>query len=116
MSGERMKGERLVFRFSFSVFSSNQVCYALPEGVCPVGDVQAEGFLYLGLVQDGVGGALHGRGVLAAEAGTDVAMALLGREGVGGVLYHLGEVVPGADAEVGVVVDAGFGVGGSGER
>ena len=89
-----------------------QVGDALPEGVCPVGDVQAEGFLYLGLVQDGVGGALDGRGVLAAEAGTDVAMALLGREGVGGVLYHLGEVVPGADAEVGVVVDAGFGVGG----
>ena len=88
----------------------------MSEGVCPVGDVQAEGFLYLGLVQDGVGGALYGRGVLAAEAGTDVAMALLGREGVGGVLYHLGEVVPGADAEVGVVVGAGFGVGLSGER
>ena len=88
----------------------------MPEGVCPVGDVQAEGFLYLGLVQDGVGGALYGRGILAAEAGTDVAMALLRGEGVGGVLNHLGEVVPGADTEVGVVVDAGFGVGGSGER
>ena len=113
---ERMRGERLVFRFSFSVFSSNQVCDALPEGVCPVGDVQAEGFLYLGLVQDGVGGALDGRGVLAAEAGTDVALALLRAEGVGGVLYHLGEVVPGADAEVGVVVDAGFGVEGGSER
>ena len=88
----------------------------MSEGVGPVGYFHSEGFLYLGLVQDGVGGALYGRGVLAAEAGTDVAMALLGREGVGGVLYHLGEVVPGADAEVGVVVDAGFGVGGSGER
>ena len=109
----------IVFRYRLryrSLYRSNQVCYALPEGVCPVGDVQAEGFLYLGLVQDGVGGALDGRGVLAAEAGAYVAMALLGREGVGGVLYHLGEVVPGADAEVGVVVDAGLGVGVSGER
>ena len=116
VSGERMRGERLVFRFSFSVFRFHQVCDALPEGVCPVGDFDAEGPLYLGLVQDGVGGALDGRGVLAAEAGTNVAMALLGKEGVGGVLYHLGEVVPGADAEVGVVVDAGFGVGVNGER
>ena len=51
-----MSGERLVFGFSFSVFRSNQVCDALSEGVCPVGDVQTEGFLYLGLVQNGVGG------------------------------------------------------------
>ena len=47
---------RLRLRYR-SLFRSNQVCYALPEGVCPVGDVQAEGFLYLGLVQNGVGGS-----------------------------------------------------------
>ena len=78
-----------------------------------------EGFLYLCLVQDGIGGTLHGRRVLAAQAWTDVAMALgfcRGAERVGRLLYHLGEVVPGADAEVGVVVDAGFGVGGGSER
>ena len=70
-----------------------------------------EGFLYLCLVQDGVGGTLHGRGVLAAQAWAYVAMALLCAEGVGRLLYHLGEVVPGAYTEVGIVVDAGFGVG-----
>ena len=77
-----------------------------------------EGFLYLCLVQDGVGGTLHGRWVLAAQAWTDVAMALgfcRGAERVGRLLYHLGEVVPGADTEVGIVVDAALGVGVSGE-
>ena len=111
-----MRGERLVFRFSFSVFRFQQVCYALPEGVGPVGYFHSEGFLYLGLVQDGVGGSLYGRGVLAAKAWAYVAMALLGREGVGDVLNHLCEVVPGAYSLVGVVVDAAFGVGVSGER
>ena len=43
-----------------AISSFHQVCYAQPEGVCPVGDVQAEGFLYLGLVQNGVGGAVSG--------------------------------------------------------
>ena len=73
-----------------------------------------EGFLYLCLVQDGVGGAFNWRGVLAAETGTYVAMTpgfCRGAEGVGQLLYHLGEVVPGAYAKVGIVVDAGFGVG-----
>ena len=78
-----------------------------------------EGFLYLCLVQDGVGGALHGRGVLAAQARTDVAMALgfcRGAERVGRLLYHLGEIVPGAYAKVGIVVDAALGIAVSGER
>lgn len=78
-----------------------------------------EGFLYLCLVQDGVGGALHGRGVLAAQAWAYVAMALgfcRGAEHVGRLLYHLREVVPGAYAKVGIVVDAGFGIAVSGER
>ena len=78
-----------------------------------------EGFLYLCLVQDGIGGALHGRGILAAETGTYVAMALgfcRGAERVGRLLYHLGEVVPGADTEVGIVVDAAFGIGEESER
>ena len=78
-----------------------------------------EGFLYLCLVQDGVGGALHGRGVLAAQARTDVAMApgfCRGAERVGRLLYHLGEIVPGAYAKVGIVVDAALGIGVSGER
>lgn len=100
------------YSFPFSLFRSEQVCDALPEGVCPVGDVQVEGFLYLCLVQDGVGGALHGRGVLTAQAGTYAAMALLCAERVGRLLYHLREVVPGADTEVGIVVDAAFGIGG----
>lgn len=96
-----------------------QFCDTLPEGVCPVGDVQMEGFLYLCLVQDGVGGALHGRGVLAAQAWAYVAMALgfcRGAERIGRLLYHLGEVVPGAYAKVGIVVDAALGIGVSGER
>ena len=75
-----------------------------------------EGFLYLCLVQDGVGGALHGRWVLAAQARAYVAMALLCAEHVGRLLYHLREVVPGAYAKVGIVVDAALGVGVSGER
>ena len=46
---------RLRFRHRYrSLFRFQQVGDALPEGVCPVGDVQAEGFLYLGLVQNGV--------------------------------------------------------------
>ena len=78
-----------------------------------------EGFLYLCLVQDGIGGTLHGRWVLAAEAWAYVAMALgfcRGAEGVGRLLYHLGEVVPGAYAKVGVVVDVALGIGVRGER
>ena len=88
----------------------------MPEGVGPVGYFHSEGFLDLGLVQNGVGGALNGRGVLAATAGAYVAMTLLGGEGIGGVLNHLCEVVPGAYSLVGVVVDAAFGVVVSGER
>ena len=84
----------------------------MPEGVGPVGYFHSEGFLYLGLVQDGVGGSLYGRGILAAKAWAYVAMALLRGEGVGGVLNHLCEVVPGAYSLIGVVVDAALGVGG----
>ena len=78
-----------------------------------------EGFLYLCLVQDGIGGALHGRGVLAAQARTDVAMApgfCRGAERVGRLVYHLGDVVPGAYAKVGIGVDAALGIAVSGER
>ena len=75
--------------------------YALLQRFCPVGDADAEGGFDFALVEHGVAGALHGRGVLVAVAGLDIAC---GVAAVGG--YHLREVVPRANAFVAVVVDA----------
>ncbi len=98
---------------------------AAAEAVGPVRDGQAEGGLDLSLVEDGVGGALDGAGVLLGVAGLDVAGgagnssgaglggdagAGLGGEFVGQGGDGLGEVEPGADAFVAVVVGAVVGV------
>lgn len=78
-----------------------EVVDTLFQRIGPVGDFQAEGCLYLGLVEYRVAGAYDFRGELVAVTGLYVAG---GVAGIFGDCFR--EVVPRADAFVGVVVDA----------
>jgi len=75
------------------------------ERIDPIRNFDAKGFSDAAFVEDGVGGTLHGTWIFRGQAGTDVAVLVMGDS-----RNHLCEVVPRANAFVGEVIDALYGL------